>query len=119
MARASSHSTRQQGHVDDVGGRTAATRRRSRATVVRNLLAHPLTLARQIALTLTSRLKPLRVPCLPVTLDLEPNNDCNFECPHCQVTHWAKRRFRLGRESFERILDQFPRFAGLKLQGMG
>jgi radical SAM protein with 4Fe4S-binding SPASM domain len=61
----------------------------------------------------------MRVPCLPVTLDIEPNNDCNFQCPHCQVTHWAKRRFRLGRDSFERLLDQFPKFAALKLQGMG
>jgi radical SAM protein with 4Fe4S-binding SPASM domain len=83
------------------------------------LLTRPLGLARHIALKIAYRLKPRRVLCLPVTLDIEPNNHCNFECPHCQVTHWAKRRISLGRESFERILDQVGGLISLNLQGMG
>jgi radical SAM protein with 4Fe4S-binding SPASM domain len=36
------------------------------------------------------------------------------------VTHWAKPNVHLERESFERIVDQFPGgLAGLNLQGMG
>lgn len=85
---------------------------------VRSQVSRPRVVAR-IALKVAYRLRLTRVPWLPVTLDVEPNNDCNFECPHCQVTHWAKRRVHLVRASLERILDQFPRLAGLKLQGMG
>ena len=85
---------------------------------LRSQLSRPRAAAR-VALKIAYRLKLTHVPWLPVTLDLEPNNDCNFGCPHCQVTHWAKPRVHLGPESFDRILDQFPPLAGVKLQGMG
>ncbi len=60
-----------------------------------------------------------RVPFLPTALDVEPNNTCNFKCPHCQVTHWDKERSFLDEASFSRILDQLPRLVRVKLQGMG
>lgn len=60
-----------------------------------------------------------RMPFLPTTLDVEPNNTCNFKCPHCQVTHWNKERTLLDEEGFGRILDQLPRLVRVKLQGMG
>lgn len=60
-----------------------------------------------------------RVPALPLTLDIEPNNHCNFSCDHCQVTHWSKPKTNLDVEGFTRILNQFPRLHKIKLQGMG
>ncbi len=68
---------------------------------------------------LCSIFKPERVPFLPVHLDIEPNNTCNFRCPHCQVTYWDKERAYLDRARFGAILDQFPGFFRVKLQGMG
>ena len=32
-----------------------------------------------------------KVPFLPVAIDIEPNNTCNFKCTHCQVTYWDKK----------------------------
>jgi radical SAM protein with 4Fe4S-binding SPASM domain len=64
-------------------------------------------------------MRALRVPFLPVTLDVEPNNSCNFECPHCQVTHWSKPLANLDETSFLRLLRQLPHLARVKLQGMG
>jgi pyrroloquinoline quinone biosynthesis protein E len=61
----------------------------------------------------------LQVPSLPLTLDIEPNNHCNFRCAHCQVTHWDKPKADLNLESFARMLGQFPRLQQIKLQGMG
>ena len=60
-----------------------------------------------------------RVPFLPVTLDIEPNNTCNFRCPHCQVPYWNKESYYLNEENFVKILDQFPNLVSVKLQGMG
>jgi radical SAM protein with 4Fe4S-binding SPASM domain len=76
-------------------------------------------LTRRIALRLAYRWKPNRAALFPVYLDIEPNNYCNFRCPHCQVTHWSKPQVQLDRRSFEQIVGQFPRLAGVKLQGMG
>lgn len=60
-----------------------------------------------------------RVPVLPIVLDIEPNNNCNFRCPHCQVTHWSKQTKNLNAKSFQRILNQFPFLTYICLQGMG
>lgn len=92
---------------------------RSRLRVLWSQLKHPGKLFAYLRLRLAYRLRLRRVPVLPVTLDVEPNNDCNFSCPHCQVTHWAKQRKHLEAKSFERLLGQFPRLARIKLQGMG
>ncbi|NIO29815.1 MAG: radical SAM protein [Candidatus Latescibacteria bacterium] len=72
-----------------------------------------------IGIKLASRFKWKKVPFLPVAIDIEPNNTCNFECPHCQVTHWSKPSFYLDEKGFARILDQFPNLVRVKLQGMG
>jgi pyrroloquinoline quinone biosynthesis protein E len=56
---------------------------------------------------------------LPTTIDIEPNNNCNFRCPHCQVTHWNKKIILLNEKSFNRILDQLPSLVEVKLQGLG
>jgi radical SAM protein with 4Fe4S-binding SPASM domain len=60
-----------------------------------------------------------KVPCLPVAIDIEPNNTCNFKCSHCQVTYWDKKPAYFNRETFIRVLDQIPNLMKVKLQGMG
>lgn len=55
----------------------------------------------------------------PSTLDIEPNNNCNFKCPHCQVSHWNKKIALLTVDSFRAIIDQVPTLVSIKLQGMG
>jgi radical SAM protein with 4Fe4S-binding SPASM domain len=65
------------------------------------------------------RFKWKKVPFLPPAVDIEPNNTCNFKCPHCQVTHWKKPRFYLDTSRFSNILDQLPDLVRVKLQGMG
>lgn len=59
------------------------------------------------------------VPALPAFIDIEPNNYCNFRCPHCQVTHWSKPRTNLDVDKLNAILDQLPTLLSVKLQGMG
>jgi len=56
---------------------------------------------------------------LPINIDIEPNNNCNFRCPHCQVTHWNKKITHLDEKSFNKILTQLPSLRVIKLQGMG
>jgi radical SAM protein with 4Fe4S-binding SPASM domain len=82
-------------------------------------LGNPKRLLNYVGLNLAFRLKLERVPFLPVTLDVEPNNICNFECPHCQVTHWDKAPVQLDTERFKNTLRQLPQLARVKLQGMG
>jgi radical SAM protein with 4Fe4S-binding SPASM domain len=59
------------------------------------------------------------VPALPAFIDIEPNNYCNFRCPHCQVTYWSKPRTNLDEEKLNAVLAQFPSLINVKLQGMG
>ncbi len=59
------------------------------------------------------------MPALPSIIDIEPNNYCNFKCPHCQVTHWTKPRVNLDVEKLETILQHMPNLIKIKLQGMG
>lgn len=72
-----------------------------------------------IGTRLCARYRPDSVPFLPVHLDIEPNNTCNFSCSHCQVTYWDKERVYLDPAGLRRILDQFEGFLRVKLQGMG
>jgi radical SAM protein with 4Fe4S-binding SPASM domain len=65
------------------------------------------------------RFKWKKVPFLPAAIDVEPNNTCNFKCPHCQVTHWSKPKFYMDAQRFTNILDQLPNVVRVKLQGMG
>jgi radical SAM protein with 4Fe4S-binding SPASM domain len=60
-----------------------------------------------------------KVPFLPITIDIEPTNTCNFKCPHCQVTHWDKKKVYLDENSFNKVIAQFPHLDEVKLQGMG
>jgi radical SAM protein with 4Fe4S-binding SPASM domain len=82
-------------------------------------VGRPLSVWSYASLKLAYRLRLRYVPSLPVTLDLEPINSCNFECPHCQVTHWDKTKAQLSLEGFRTILKQFPHLVRIKLQGMG
>ena len=72
-----------------------------------------------ILLNLFFRLKLTRIPVLPITIDVEPTNKCNYKCPHCQVTHWNKTKLDLDLNSFKKIIGQFPKINFIKLQGMG
>lgn len=92
---------------------------RSRLKIFARQLRHPARLVAYAGLRIAYHLRTLRVPFLPVTLDVEPNNTCNFECPHCQVTHWSKPVASLDETSFIRLLKQLPHLARVKLQGMG
>lgn len=60
-----------------------------------------------------------RVPFLPSCVDVEPNNTCNLQCRHCQVSHWDKKPEHLSLDSFLKVVDQFPHLMYLKVQGMG
>lgn len=64
-------------------------------------------------------LKLERIPILPISIDVEPTNRCNFRCPHCQLTYWSKKNVDLNLASFKIILSQFPNLNFLKLQGIG
>lgn len=60
-----------------------------------------------------------KIPILPISIDVEPTNRCNFRCPHCQLTYWNKKNCDLSLNSFKTILAQFPNLNFLKLQGIG
>lgn len=79
----------------------------------------PLRLLNHIGLKLAYKLRLNHVHLLPTTLDIEPNNWCNFKCDHCQVTHWSKPKSELTEETFKQITDQFPNLLLVKVQGMG
>lgn len=80
---------------------------------------YPLRLLKYLAAKLVYRLGLVRAPFLPAALDIEPNNTCNFKCPHCQVPYWNKPAAHLDEERFARILRQAPDLVRIKLQGMG
>jgi radical SAM protein with 4Fe4S-binding SPASM domain len=80
---------------------------------------YPARLLNYLAVKLVYRLGFIRAPFLPVTLDIEPNNTCNFRCPHCQVPYWSKPASYLDEERFAKILRQLPHLVRIKLQGMG
>ena len=79
----------------------------------------PLSACNHIVRDLARMLGMTHVSALPLTLDIEPNNYCNFSCDHCQVTHWSKPKTNLDLEGLTRILNQFPGLHQIKLQGMG
>ncbi len=60
-----------------------------------------------------------KVSFLPIGIDIEPNNTCNFKCSHCQVTYWDKKPAYFDREIFVKLLVQIPSLMRVKLQGMG
>lgn len=80
---------------------------------------NPLKLWNYIGIKLSYIFKWKKIPFYPFFIDVEPNNNCNFKCQHCQVTHWDKEKVHLDENSFSRILDQFPYLEQVKLQGMG
>lgn len=77
------------------------------------------TLIRKIRLRIGYKRGALQMPVLPIAIDLEPVNSCNFRCPHCQVTHWNKEKAELDQSQFATLLNQLPGVAEIKLQGMG
>lgn len=82
-------------------------------------MRRPASLVRWALLRSSYALRRVQVPVLPVAIDVEPINVCNFRCTHCQVTHWSKPRSELTLEAFRNILDQLPGLWRVKLQGMG
>jgi radical SAM protein with 4Fe4S-binding SPASM domain len=82
-------------------------------------LKYPLKIINFLGLKCSYYLRSKRVPFLPVAIDLEPNNNCNFKCPHCQVTYWDKPVEHIDTDSFSYIIKQFPNLIRIKLQGMG
>jgi len=86
--------------------------------LVRQIQFH-LTHPNFIWLSLSYFLKWKEIVFLPISIDIEPNNNCNFRCSHCQVTHWDKKITHLDEKSFNKILTQLPGLRVIKLQGMG
>lgn len=79
----------------------------------------PLKAYHLIGMRLAKRLRWRFTPFLPVRLDVEPIDACNFACDHCQVTHWARKATTLSPARFREILDALPMLREVKLQGMG
>jgi radical SAM protein with 4Fe4S-binding SPASM domain len=92
---------------------------RGRIHALGTMLKHPMRFFDFLAGKLVYRLGWIRAPFLPVMIDIEPNNTCNFRCPHCQVPYWSKPASYLDVERFAKILGQIPRLVRVKLQGMG
>lgn len=65
------------------------------------------------------KLKLLKPLGLPIVVDLEPTNYCNYRCEHCQVTHWRKPKNRLTIDHFNSWIKPFKIASRIKLQGMG
>jgi radical SAM protein with 4Fe4S-binding SPASM domain len=86
---------------------------------VKDLLRHPLRGLSWLGTKLAYDLRWRKVPSLPIKLDVEPNNTCNFKCSHCQVTYWDKKPAYFDREIFVKLLNQIPNLMKVKLQGMG
>jgi radical SAM protein with 4Fe4S-binding SPASM domain len=83
------------------------------------LLPNPLRAVNFLGITIAYKLRLKKVPALPVEIDIEPSNTCNFKCGHCQVTYWDKKPAALTLDTFIQILDRIPHAARVKLQGMG
>ncbi len=90
-----------------------------RLSVAARQIKYPLKLWSFFGLKLAYFFKWKKIPFLPVTLDIEPNNNCNFRCPHCQVNYWDKEEVYLDETTFVQILNQLPNLIRVKLQGMG
>lgn len=90
-----------------------------RISFYNNYRHRPAKLARHTVLEVARSFQWSKVPALPSILDIEPINQCNFRCPHCQVTHWNKAKARLDVDGLNKLLDQFPNLLRVKLQGMG
>jgi radical SAM protein with 4Fe4S-binding SPASM domain len=90
-----------------------------RISFYNNFRHRPAKLAQHTVLEVARSLQWSKVPALPSILDIEPINQCNFRCPHCQVTHWNKSKTRLDVAGLNTLLDQFPNLLRVKLQGMG
>jgi hypothetical protein len=71
-------------------------------------LAKPAKLWQHTLLEIAQFLRLSKALASPSTLDIEPNNYCNFKCPHCQVTHWDKPRVNLDVQRLETLLNQIP-----------
>lgn len=70
-------------------------------------------------LRISNFLKLQYIPVLPVHIDIEPINTCNFACKHCKVTYWGKDKEVLTFNNFKKIIKQFPNLQSVKLQGLG
>ncbi len=89
---------------------------------LRRLLREPRGLLKAyhlIGMRLAKRLRWRSMPFLPVRLDVEPIDACNFACDHCQVTHWSRKATTLDPARFRGLLDALPMLREIKLQGMG
>jgi radical SAM protein with 4Fe4S-binding SPASM domain len=86
---------------------------------VKESILNPGRLYNLLGLKLAYKMKWQKVPFLPVAIDVEPNNTCNFKCAHCQVTYWDKKPAYFNRETFIKVLEQLPNLMKVKLQGMG
>lgn len=86
---------------------------------IKRILLSPAKLINTSLSVLSYKLRLSKVPALPIVLDIEPTNACNFRCPHCQVTYadWVKKNMSM--EQFSKVIDMFPHALRVKLQGMG
>jgi radical SAM protein with 4Fe4S-binding SPASM domain len=86
---------------------------------VNDLLRNPNRGLSWVGTQLAYKLRWRKFPFLPIFIDIEPNNTCNFKCSHCQVTYWDKKPAYFDREMFVKVIKQIPSLMRVKLQGMG
>ncbi|MEO0373998.1 MAG: radical SAM protein [Cyanobacteria bacterium P01_A01_bin.17] len=92
---------------------------KSNASVLLSQIKSPAKIFNDFGMRISYLLKLKQVPFLPSSLDIEPVNNCNFSCPHCQVTYWDKEVVHLQKSAFETLIEQLPNLVWIKLQGMG
>jgi radical SAM protein with 4Fe4S-binding SPASM domain len=83
------------------------------------LIARPYRMISWLLIRLAYALRLKQVPVLPLWIDIEPNNTCNFKCAHCHVTYWDKKPAYFNQDTFTQVLQQLPNLMKVKLQGMG
>jgi radical SAM protein with 4Fe4S-binding SPASM domain len=91
----------------------------SRIRKLLDILRRPRVVLNYLGIKLAGLRKSDTVAFLPVYIDIEPNNTCNYSCPHCQVPYLKKDRHILDVDGLSYMLDQFPNLRRVKLQGMG
>jgi radical SAM protein with 4Fe4S-binding SPASM domain len=90
-----------------------------RKDMIFRLIASPYRIISWILIRIAYALRLKQVPVLPLWIDIEPNNTCNFKCAHCHVTYWDKKPAYFNRDTFTQVLQQLPHLMKVKLQGMG
>jgi radical SAM protein with 4Fe4S-binding SPASM domain len=73
----------------------------------------------RIGIEFSFRLRWAKTAFFPVKITIEPNNDCNFKCPQCQLPYSNKKPVHMSLHSLKEVIGQFPNLSHIVLQGLG